>query len=250
MRFVLAVTLLTASASIAQAHVHLLQPLSRTDDALGDPQKEQHCGNPAQTRTTRVTTYHPGETITVKFVETIEHPSWFRIAFQPNGEVFELPPASNGNSINAMGVASASNFPTENLTGMTDPATGTMVLMDRIADGAKDVMREMTVTLPNMECTNCTLQLIQVMQNNPPYTNDTASNDIYFQCADITLAADAPDAGVTGGEPDAGMDNGNNNGSDNDLGKVSGGCATGGGSTGMPVALALLGLVGLRRRRR
>lgn len=249
MRSVLAVALLTASASVAQAHEHLLQPLSRTDDAQGGLQKQQHCGDPAVTRTTRVTTYHPGETITVKWMETIDHPSWFRIAFQPNGEVFEIPPASNGNSINAMGVASASNFPTENLTGMTDAATGTMVLMDRIADGAANVMRQMDVTLPNMECANCTLQLIQVMQNNPPYTTDAASDDIYFQCADITLAADAPDAGVTGGEPDGGLDNGNNNGSDTDLGKVSGGCSTG-GSTGAPVALVLLGLVGLRRRRR
>jgi MYXO-CTERM domain-containing protein len=49
---------------------------------------------------------------------------------------------------------------------------------------------------------------------------------------------------------DGGLDNGNNNGSDNDLGKVSGGCATGGGGSGLPVALALLGFVGLRRRRR
>jgi uncharacterized protein (TIGR03382 family) len=247
MRSVVTLALLGLSGSVAHAHIHLLKPLSRTDDPLGDPQKEQHCGNPAQTRTTRVTTFAPGETITVEWKETIEHTGWFRISFQPNGEVFRIPPASNGPN----GAGAAGTFPTENLTGMTDPGgTGSMILMDRIADGAVNVTRTMSVTLPNMECTNCTLQLIQVMNNqgNAPYTIDAASNDIYFNCADITLAANAPDAGVTAAEPDAGTgEPGGSNGVD--PGKVSGGCSTGGG-TGAPVALVLLGLVGLRRRRR
>jgi uncharacterized protein (TIGR03382 family) len=247
MRAVLAVALLL-STSIAYAHVHLLEPLSRTDDPLGDPQKEQFCGQTGSTRTTRVTMFHPGDTITVKWVETIAHPGWFRVAFQPNGEVFEIPPASNGNAI-VGGAPQASNFPTENLTGMTDAATGTMILQDRIPNGNVNETRMMQVTLPNMECINCTLQMIMVMQNNPPYTTDAASNDIYFQCADITLAANAPDAGIPS-DIDAGMDPGgsNNEGSGTDLGKVSGGCATGHG-TGLPIALALFGLV-IRRRRR
>jgi MYXO-CTERM domain-containing protein len=252
MRAVLALILLGLSTSIAYAHVHLLEPLSRTDDPLGDPQKEQFCGQAGSTRTTRVTMFHPGDTITVKWVETIAHPGWFRIAFQPNGEVFEIPPPSNGNAV-VNGTPQASNFPTENLTGMTDPTTGTMILQDRIANGNLNETRMMQVTLPNMECTNCTLQMIMVMENNPPYTNDAASNDIYFQCADLTLAKDAPDAGATG-EVDAGTDPGgsNNEGSGADLGKVSGGCSVGGSAgrgTMLPIALALLGLV-MRRRRR
>jgi MYXO-CTERM domain-containing protein len=250
MRSVLTVALLALSGSVAQAHIHLLKPLSRVDDGINDPQKEQHCGSMAQTRTTRVTTYKPGETITVEWMETIEHTGWFRISFQPNGEMFRIPPVSNGPN----GAGAAGNFPTENLTGMVDPgpnSTGSMILMDRIPDGAVNVMRSVQVTLPNMECTNCTLQFIQVMNNagNAPYTVDVASNDIYFNCADLTLAANAPDAGVpvTGGA-DAGTEEpGGGGGVDN--GKVSGGCSTGGG-TGAPVALALLGLVGWRRRRR
>jgi uncharacterized protein (TIGR03382 family) len=238
--------LLGLSGSVAHAHIHLLKPLSRTDDPQGDPQKEQHCGNPLQTRNAaRVATFHPGETITVEWKETIEHTGWFRIAFQPSGEVFGIPPASNGPN----GAGATGNFPTEDRTGMTDPVNGSIVLMDRIADGAVNVVRTASVTLPNMECANCTLQVIQLMNNagNAPYTIDTASNDIYFQCADITLAANAPDAGVTATEPDAGTDPGNPGGTD--PGKVSGGCQAGGG-TGAPVALVLLGLVGLRRRRR
>jgi MYXO-CTERM domain-containing protein len=213
-----------------------MQPLSRTDDPLGDPQKENDCGNPAQTRTTRIATYKPGDTITVTWQETIDHPGWFRIAFQPSGEGFRAPAASTGPN----SAGTASNFPTEDLTGMTDPdGTGSMILKDRIPDGTLTA----TVTLPNMECTNCTLQLIQVMTQTATYE---FANDVYFQCADITLAANAPDAGVSATDPDAGTDPGTGG---VDPGKVSGGCQTGGGS-GAPVALVLLGLVGLRRRRR
>jgi uncharacterized protein (TIGR03382 family) len=237
MRSVLVVALLGLPA-IAHAHIHLLQPLSRTDDSVGNPQKDRHCGDPAVTRTARVTMFKPGETITVRWAETINHPGWFRISFQPNGETFRIPPASNGQAIVA-GSPQASNMPTEDLTGMMDPGgTGGMILKDRIPDGTTTT----TVTLPNMACTNCTLQLIQLMINNPPYTVGVDSNDIYFNCADITLAADAPDGAVDTG-PDAGTDMGF------DPGMVSGGCSAG-GIAGWPAILALAGLAGRRRRRR
>ncbi|MBA3405988.1 MAG: hypothetical protein H0U13_15120, partial [Gemmatimonadaceae bacterium] len=79
----------------AEAHIHLTAPLARTDSMTGD-QKAQHCGVDGQVRTNRVTTFRPGETITVTWLETIDHPGWYRIAFQPNGSVFGIPPASNG----------------------------------------------------------------------------------------------------------------------------------------------------------
>jgi uncharacterized protein (TIGR03382 family) len=223
------------SLGVAEAHIHLTSPMSRTDMLTGD-QKEQHCGVLNQVRNpARVTTFKPGETITVTWMETINHTGWYRISFQPDGNVFEIPPVSNGPA----GNGTASNFPTENLTGMTDGASGSMILADRIADG----MLQMQVTLPNMECNNCTLQFIQVMNDKPPYSTDALSDDIYFNCADITLAANAPDAGMVS-TPDAGMGSGSGSGSGNP--EISGGCSTG-NATGL---LALLGLVGLRRRRR
>jgi uncharacterized protein (TIGR03382 family) len=244
MRSVLVAALLGLPA-IAHAHIHMTQPPSRAIDAQGNPQKAQHCGDPTVTRGTKITTYKPGETITVTWKETINHPGWFRISFQPNGEMFRIPPASNGQSEDNLGNKANSNMPTEDLTGMMDPGgSGSMILKDRIPDGTLTT----TVTLPNMECTNCTLQFIQVMINNPPYTVALDSNDIYFNCADIVLAAAAttPDAGVDPEGPDAGTDPGNNPGMD--LGKVSGGCSAG-GLAGWPAMLAFAGLVGRRRRR-
>lgn len=241
MRSALIVGLLVLPVGIADAHIHLLQPLSRTDNPQGDPQKTRHCGDPGTTRiASRVTTFKPGQTITVMWQETIPHPGWSRVAFQPNGEMFPIPKASNGPA----GNGTASNYPTEDLTGMTDPETGAIVLKDRIGDTELSV----EVTLPDMECSNCTLQLIQVMTNAPPYQADVAldadADDIYYQCADITLAADAPDPG-TNPMPDAGTGGGNNNGNGQG-GEINGGCSTG-NATGL---LALLGLAGLRRRRR
>ena len=230
MRSAYLVAALVLAPGLAQAHIHLTQPQARTDSLTGD-QKDQHCGVANQQRTTRVTTYKPGETITVNWMETINHPGYYRIALQPDGQIFGIPPAGPNNG-----------FPIEDRTGMTDPNNNSIVLKDRIPDGTLTT----TVTLPNMECTNCTLQFIQVMTDKAPYTIDALSDDIYFNCADIAIANNAPDAGVQP-MPDAGTGGGGGGGGGNNMGgDISGGCSTGGASG----LLALLGLVGLRRRRR
>jgi hypothetical protein len=221
---------------LADAHIHLTKPLARTDSLTGD-QKDQHCGVANQVRNpARVTTFSPGETITVEWMETIQHPGYFRIALQPDGAVFSIPPATAGNCGQPCpaGITNC-NFPPllqGDQTGMTDATTGSIILKDKIPDGTLST----TVTLPNMECANCTLQFIQVMTDKCPYTIDAASDDIYFNCADITIAANAPDAGM-GATPDAGTGGGSNNGSgDGQGGELSGGCSTGNAT-------------GLRRRR-
>jgi len=212
---------------VADAHIHLTNPLSRTDLPMGD-QKEQHCGVLNGTRTDRVTTYQPGQTITVTWQETINHPGHFRIAFQPNGDIFGIPEAGLG----------AGGYPDKDLTGMTDTDNGSIVLKDMIADGTLQA----DITLPNMECSNCTLQFIQVMTDKPPYTRDLASDDIYFNCADVVLSnSPPPDAGPGPGGGDAG------NPADPGGGVTTGGCSTtGGGSSGI---LTVLSLVCLLRRR-
>jgi len=45
------------------------------------------------------------------------------------------------------------------------------------------------VKLPDVECTACTLQLIQVMTDKPPFDG---GDDFYFQCADLRLVRGAP----------------------------------------------------------
>jgi hypothetical protein len=104
---------------------------------------------------------------------------------------------------------------------------------------------EQVITLPNIECTNCTLQLTQMMTDKPPYTTALTSDDIYYQCADLVLSASAPPPMVDAGVP-------NGDAATTDPGGTSGGCTTTRGASGGALIFVggALGLVLARRRRR
>ena len=63
------------------------------------------------------------------------------------------------------------------------------VLLDGIEDGAPNNLYRVSVTLPEVECDNCTLQVMQVMTDAPPFGG---GDDLYYQCADLVLAAPVP----------------------------------------------------------
>ncbi len=165
----------------AQAHVRLKYPTPRYAEVPGDSDaqlKDGPCGVTGDARTSdqsRVSVFEPGETITVKFTETINHSGFFRISFDDSGQ-------------------DAFQFPTSMSQVQSTPVLP--VLVDGIADGpAGDYTQE--ITLPNMECENCTLQLIQVMTEysaNGPWDAD----NIYFQCADIVLRTGGGSGGSGG----------------------------------------------------
>ncbi len=224
MRSVLgALILLTASP--ASAHITLTSPPARTSQ-----QKQRVCGTLDSVRGTNVTVLRPGSQITVTWTETVPHPGHYRISFDADGQEFSIPPDTTSD------------------TGLTDPN----VLMDLIPDVAGTTTYSQVITLPDIECDACTLQLIQMMTDKLPYTDDAASNDIYYQCADITLSATAPMAdgpimvtpdapgggGGGGGDGDGGGDGGGDGSSDS-----TGGCST----TDSPGAgwLAGLSVIGL-----
>jgi len=127
-----------ASARRAHAHTSLTYPPPRTD-----ANKIVPCGADGSTRTTTVTEFSPGETITVTWDEYIDHPGHFRIAFDSDGnDDFPLP--NNPND----------DFPS--------------ILVDQIPDRQGGGVYEQQVTLPNIECDKCTLQLIQIMTTRVP----------------------------------------------------------------------------------
>lgn len=237
---------LIAIPSVASAHIQLVKPTPRVVDPMGGPQKTEHCGSPGYVRANnpdKTTYFKPGETVRLMWQETIGHEGWYRIAFLQNGETFHVPPPSNGPDANDR----PSNYPTLDMTGMTDATTGTLILKDRIIDpeGLQAGVLMADVTLPNVECNNCTLQLTQFMLGGEaPPNNGYNINRIYFNCADIVISNAAPppppatpDAGPSG--PDAGVDPGDND--------VKGTCST--GSAGGFGTLFLLGLLAFARRR-
>lgn len=177
---------------LASAHTTLVDPAPRTLSNKDGP-----CGATGSMRGDVITVFEPGETITVVWDETVDHPGHYRIAFDESGDDDFPDPVSPDD-----------DFPS--------------VLADQIPDRSGGGMYSQKVTLPDVECEDCTLQLIQIMTTQVPY------NSFYFQCADIALRAGSGGGG--GGEP-----------------SDDGGCQAGGSSAlAWPVVLAML--LALRRR--
>lgn len=206
MRIALGLLLVLAPATAA-AHIQLNAPTTRTTS-----QKVGPCGVTGSVRGANVTVLEPGASLMVLWAETINHPGHYRVSFDPDGQDFTVP------------------------LSFTDTTQTENVLVDSIADGQGGSYMQM-VQLPNMACENCTLQLIQMMTDKPPYGD---GNDIYFQCADIALRPG-------GGPPDAGSVGGADGGLGGEPGDINGGCSTGGPPGGL-VALGAAALL-LRRRR-
>jgi hypothetical protein len=186
----------------------LLSPVSR----YGEQMKAGPCGLAGGQRTALVTTVRPGDVLTVSFSEIIDHPGYFRIAFDPAGDDDLAPPVWSGTG-----------------TTFVNPAN-VMVLADLIPNPPGLTHHDWAVTLPDLECDTCTLQLIQVMTDKPPYDG---VDDFYYQCADLQLSATLPVGGPTPGQPPAPT-----------VGSPSGGCATGAGESWLGVLV--VGLLALR----
>jgi len=204
---------LLLAAAPAWAHVRLLSPASR----YGDEMKAGPCGRLGGTRSGNVATFAPGQAITVSFEEIIDHPGYYRIAFDPTGDAALAAPTWDPGT-----------------QAWSNPA-GVLVLADRIADAAGGLTRrDIQVTLPDVECSSCTLQLIQVMTDKPPFDG---LDDHYFQCADLVLTSAAPPpppSPPTSPAPTA---------------EPSGGCSSPGGPGGGAGLLGLLLALATARRR-
>ena len=183
----LAVTFALALVAVAQpraasAHMVLKYPPSRiVENGQGDPQKVGPCtpGTPTNKRTL----LKPGQKIMMQWMETISHPGHFRISFAANGTDGFKDPTSP--------------------TDIVEPPAGA-VLKDGLFPMHKvKTPLQYEVTLPNVACKNCTLQVVQVMLEGNAVS-------MYYHCADLELAGDAAGDGgapATGGS-DAGTDPG------------------------------------------
>ena len=212
----LAALVVLGAIAPAHAHIRLDVPENRYND-----QKNGPCGAVDDRRTDRVTVYEPGETITVRWEETIKHPSHFRIAFSAEGTAdFEDPADFN------------------------DYYTNDAVLLDEIPDRDTPGFFEAQITLPEEPCEDCTLQLMQIMYDK------SLADAFYWQCADIELRAGGggsqPGADADGGGSQPGADAGPDPRPDAgsvispDPPDADGGChVAGGGGFGAALAVAL-----------
>jgi hypothetical protein len=162
----------TLFAPTASAHIKLIDPPARYAVADGSDVgiKSCPCGlggsnrvcNVAQDgsdpdRSARVTRYEAGSTVTLRFEEFVNHSGRFRVAFDPDG-------------------ADVADFNANILADMPDPAN------------ASGMIWEIPVTLPDMTCTNCTIQLVQAMEVPMDVAiADPSPISSYYNCVDVEL---------------------------------------------------------------
>jgi hypothetical protein len=133
----------------ALAHAHFIYPRPRVAQTF----KIGPCGGIPRRGTPLIA--RAGETITVEWDETVDHPGYYQILFSMGGDA---------------------DF---------------FLLLDAIPDveipaGQTRVRYSTPVTLPDAPCAEGTLQLIQYMTENPDHP------ELYFSCADVVLIVEEP----------------------------------------------------------
>jgi len=210
-----AVTVLAGGS--ADAHFRLEAPASwmiqnQTD---GTPEKMPPCGNELpQSPSNIVTPFRPGETIKIRLTEVVTHPGWYRVALALNSQN-ELP-------ADPKPIPSATD-PCSRVDYETTPTFP--VLADHVLyhTSAFSGPQTISVTLPNVTCTNCWLQVIEFMSSHP---NDPPAHCIYHHCANISIQGQPVDGGSS--TKDAGSE-----ASTADASVGSGGSSGAGGTTGV-----------------
>lgn len=164
---VFASLILAASSATADAHFTLTYPHARYSNS-SEGMWYGVCGRDPETGRDHVTILHSGSTITLTLIQTIFHPGYFRVSFDSDGE---------------------DDFPPHPAAyGMVEDSPA--ILMNNIP--AVTASLSVDITLPNIECDNCTLQVLNVLADKPPFGT---FDDFHHQCADLVLVNDTVFAG-------------------------------------------------------
>lgn len=192
---------LLLGAATALAHVDLISPTPRLQgEAGGNQLKTKPCGQTTNARTTdKVTTFAPGQKVDIKIKEYVQHPGYFAVAFDPDGDDSFPFPRANMDKVVAATDDPKAMFP------IGDTVLG--LRTDKDMDCYAEPNHECTIpiTIPNMTCSNCTLQVTQFMYDKLGDNND---NEYYYQCADIKIQGAAGGTGGAGGAASAGSGSG------------------------------------------
>lgn len=184
-KWMAAAALAAATVPTVHAHFRLLEPASwLIEDQRGDPQKTGPCGG---TNTDygkpsyAVTKAVGGSQLHLKVLETIYHPGHYRVALAVNSPT-ELPPDPKATT------ADSERGPRSVSAEIMNPVQAPVLADGLWAHQAKvDTPFETDVTLPNISCKRCTLQIIQFMEqhavNNPGMFT-------YHHCAALQITPD------------------------------------------------------------
>lgn len=176
-----------AVPAAAAAHFILLSPEPFLEqNQLGNPQKAWPCGEDAaadKVPTGVVSEFTGGQSIPLKVQETIYHPGHYRVALSVLSRD-ELP-------VDPETVTRDTERGPYSVSAKIDPDPAPPVIADGIFEHherpeERGVIYETEITLPNINCDNCTLQVIQWMAEH----GLNAEGDFtYHHCADIRITA-------------------------------------------------------------
>jgi len=177
--------LLLALAPRGFAHFRLLEPASWLQESeLGDPQWSPPCGgtltDPGKP-TGAITKIQGGENIRVRIREMAFHPGFYRVALAVSSRS-ELPPdpeatSEPGPNGRPRSVSGAIRYP-------PSPPVLADGLFMHVAPFDKD--QEADVEIPNINCSRCTLQVIEFMAAHG-FNKDGGYT--YHHCADLQIRA-------------------------------------------------------------
>lgn len=143
--------------------------------------------------------FAPGATIKLAAMEGIPHDGYFRISFDDDGADFVDPKSIAPHNPDRYGPGQKCQGTAQDHCGESDFCSDSTVLWDQLdphlgSEVTLGQIREWTVQLPDIECDNCTLQVMQVMEDpagdeHGPFDGD---KDLYYRCVDVVLKKGAP----------------------------------------------------------
>ena len=181
----LSAVLVAVVPNVTQAHFKLLEPASWIiEDDRGDPQKSGPCGgsNTDYGKPSYIVKQAVGGSkLHVKVQETIYHPGHYRVALAVSSPA-ELPLDPKATTTDTDRGPRSVSAEIQNPVQLPVLADGLFVHTAKV-----ETPFETDVTLPNISCKRCTLQVIQFMEqhgvNNPGMFT-------YHHCAVLQITAD------------------------------------------------------------
>ena len=176
--------LLLALAPLGVAHFRLLEPASWLQESeLGDPQWAPPCGgtvtDPGKP-TGAITKIQGGDKLHIRIREMAFHPGFYRVALAVNSRA-ELPmdpeATTEAGPNGPRSVSGAIHYP-------PSPPVLADGLFPHIAPFDKD--QEADVVIPNINCSRCTLQVIEFMAD---HARNKEGDFTYHHCAVLQVQA-------------------------------------------------------------
>lgn len=185
--------IIASFAATARAHFVLVAPAaSLVQNRLGDPQKIAPCGgvsgNPARgtppnpgVPSGAVTNVKGGTNLPMMVQETIYHPGHYRVALARTMQ--QLPPDP------VVTTAQTEKGTRSQSAVIQNPAVAPVLLDGIFAHTERPTQNfEAEIPIPNIECKDCVLQVIEFMADHPGIAVDGGHS--YHHCAILNITAD------------------------------------------------------------